>query len=282
MEKVLKIIRAEVKDINTENHTLVATISTKKVDRDGDVILPEAFSKRIKNYKEHPVFLSSHNYNRLTNQIGKAVNISIGDDEVTAKFEYFVGQGNEEADWAWVLAQKNVAAFSIGFMGHEFEWLKEKDADGNERITGRKFTDIELLEVSQVLVPSNRGALQNGRALAQEELELCDLAIKSFKDDDFKIPPRKKLEDRIWFCEKCGNGFTFLEGSLEFICSCGNKCVEKKIVETKKNDHYSDVLLGKEEQRSTSEPKGEEIDIGAMTGMARMAISDLTVKEPNE
>jgi len=192
MAKFLKIMRAEVKEINTEKHTLTAVISNKKVDRDGDIVDPEAFKKRLKNYKEHPVLLSSHNYYDLRSQIGKALDVSVDDNEVTAKFEYFVDQGNEQADWAWILAQKGIASFSIGFMGHSFDWIKEKDAEGNERITGRKFTDIELLEVSQVLVPSNRGALQSSRSLAQEEVELCELATKSLKDEEFK--PEKTVK----------------------------------------------------------------------------------------
>jgi len=184
--KVIKIMRAEVKDIDKEKFTLTAVISNKKVDRDGDVVLPESFSKRLKTYKEHPVLLSSHNYNDLRKQIGKAVSVQVDDNEVVAKFEYFVGQGNDEADWAWVLAQKGIAAYSIGFMGHEFEWMKEKDAEGNERVTGRKFIDIELLEISQVLVPSNRGALQSSVSMATEQAQLGELAIKSLKDEDFE------------------------------------------------------------------------------------------------
>lgn len=187
MDKYNKYYKVEVKDIDTQKNTLTAVISTSKVDRDGDIVDPEAFKKRIKSYKEHPVLLSSHDYRTLTKQIGKAVDISVEDKAVNAKFEYFVGQGNPEADWAWFLAQKGIASFSIGFMGHAFEWIKEKDAEGNERITGRKFTDIELLEVSQVLVPSNRGALQM-------QAELCEMAVKGIKDDEFVIPKETKPE----------------------------------------------------------------------------------------
>ena len=197
MEKVTKFIRAEVKDINTEKHTLTAVISTKKVDRDGDIIDPEAFKKRLKSYKDHPVLLSSHNYSDLRKQIGKANSVSVDEDSVSAQFEYFVGLENPEADWAFVLAQKGIASFSIGFMGHSFAWLKEKDADGNERITGRRFTDIELLEVSQVLVPSNRGALQSGLALAQEEASLCELAIKSFDKGDLNEQEKVHYSDKL-------------------------------------------------------------------------------------
>lgn len=196
MEKFVKIIRAEVKEINTEDFTLTAVVSTKKTDRDGDIVEPDAFSKRLKTYKDHPVLLSSHNYSDLRKQIGKAVKVDVGDNEVTTKFQYFVNEGNPEADWAWVLAQKGIASFSIGFMGHQFDWIKEKDDQGNERITGRKFTDIELLEISQVLVPSNRGALQQGRSLAQESAELCELAIKGLKDEDFEVKPKVEVSEK--------------------------------------------------------------------------------------
>jgi HK97 family phage prohead protease len=217
MEKFIKVIRAEVKEVNEEKHTLTAVISTKKADRDGDIVDPLAFKSRLKTYKEHPVLLSSHNYSDLRKQIGKANKVSVEDNEVTAEFEYFVGQGNPEADWAWVLAQKGIASYSVGFIGHQFDWLKEKDADGNERITGRKFNDIELLEVSQVLIPSNRGALQMGLTMANEEKELCEMAIKSFESGDLK----------------------------DFI-------IEPKTKET----HYSDNLLGAE-GKPISEPKEE-------------------------
>lgn len=186
MEKFIKVIRAEVKEINAEKHTLTAVISTKKTDRDGDIVDPLAFKSRLKTYREHPVLLSSHNYTDLRKQIGKATKVEVSDDEVTANFEYFVGLDNPEADWAWVLAQKGIASYSVGFIGHQFDWLKEKDADGNERITGRKFNDIELLEVSQVLVPSNRGALQMGLNEAKEQAELCEMAIKSFDSGEIK------------------------------------------------------------------------------------------------
>jgi HK97 family phage prohead protease len=195
MEKFVKIIRAEVKEVNLDEFTLTAVVSNKKTDRDGDVVLPEAFSKRLKTYKDHPVLLSSHNYADLRKQIGKALSVSVEDNEVVAKFQYFVGEGNPEADWAWVLAQKGIASYSVGFMGHQFDWIKEKDEEGSERITGRKFTDIELLEISQVLVPSNRGALQQGRSMAQEEAELCEMAIKGLKDEDFEVKPKVEVKE---------------------------------------------------------------------------------------
>jgi HK97 family phage prohead protease len=273
LEKFIKIIRAEVKEIDNDKHTLTAVVSTKKVDRDGDIIEPEAFKKRLKNYNEHPVLLSSHVYWDLRKQIGKALKVSIEDNEVVTKFEYFVGQGNEEADWAWVLAQKGVAAYSIGFMGHAFDWIKEKDAEGNERITGRKFTDIELLEISQVLVPSNRGALQSSRSFAKEQIELCELVSKSFKDEDFAPPKRKAMDDRDWVCNECGNGFTYLEGSKEFLCTCGKACVVKmRNVSPDNSVHYSNELLGKEAE-AIPEPQSKELTIEDIKGAVDEAVA---------
>jgi HK97 family phage prohead protease len=241
MEKFLKLFRAEVKEINKDDFTLTAVISTKKTDRDGDIVMPDAFNARIKTYKDHPVLLSSHNYSKLTNQIGKAEKVEVGDNQVVAKFKYFVGEGNPEADWAWVLAQKGIASYSVGFMGHQFDWIKEKDGEGAERITGRKFTDIELLEVSQVLIPSNRGALQEGRAFAQESVELCEMAIKGLTDEDFPIAPKVAVK------------------------------------EVKNTDpHYLDELLGKEGLDPKSAPQSKELSVADITVACKEAVTEVT------
>lgn len=186
INKFVKFYKVEIKGINLDTHTVDAVVSTKKQDRMGDVVVPDAFSKNLKNYKTHPVLLSSHNYRELMSQIGKALSIKVTDDGLEAKFEYFVGKGNPEADWAWVLAQKNMAAFSIGFQGNKFEYIKEKDENGNEMITGRKFTEVELLEVSQVLVPANKDALQMSMAESEEKMALCELITKNFKEEEFQ------------------------------------------------------------------------------------------------
>lgn len=175
-KKIIKFYKTEIKSVDSDSMTVEAVVSTKNVDRDGDIVTPKAFEKRIKTYKQHPVLLSSHNYGDLLKQIGEAVKVKVTDSGLEATFKYYAGMGNQEADWAWVLAQKGIASFSIGFIGHEFEYIKQKDGE-SEFITGRKFTDVELLEISQVVVPSNRQALQ----MSVESAGLCELALKSFK-----------------------------------------------------------------------------------------------------
>ncbi len=194
-EKLIKVFQATIKSVDESKKTVVAVVSTKKTDRDGDVIPPDSFKKRIKTYRDHPVFLSSHQYRSLQSQIGEALNVKITEDGLEATFQYYVGQGNPEADWAWLLAQKNIAAFSIGFIGWDYEWIREKNDAGIELITGRTFTEVELLEISQVVVPSNRGALQMSRGNQQIEAGVLELASKAFADGTLK-----ELDS---FC-KCG------------------------------------------------------------------------------
>lgn len=270
MSKIIKFFRAEVKDIDSDKLTLTAVISTKKTDRDGDIVEPEAFRKRIKTYKEHPVLLSSHNYGDLLKQIGKAEDIKIEGDQVIAKFKYFAGEGNAEADWAWKLAQKGIAAYSIGFMGHQFDWIKDKDKDtGAERITGRKFTDIELLEVSQVLVPSNRGALQ-------QQVELCELVSKSFNDEELKTdieqkPKPQEGESREEFMQRC-IPILIDEGKEkdQAVAVCSSLWDNR---DKSKEAHYADNLLG-EAAQAKAEPQSEEISIEDIKGAVNGAVAE--------
>lgn len=251
MEKFIKVFKAEIKGIDENDHTVLALVSSKKEDRDGDIVMPDAFTKGLKSYKEHAVLLSSHNYSDLRKQIGEAVSVKVVDDGLEAKFRYFVGGEvkNDEAEWAWVLAKKGVSAYSIGFIGKEFEWIKIKDADGTERISGRRFTNVELLEISQVLVPSNRDALQSRRSMATQELELCEMAIKSM--DKGEIDPNYETAKKI--------AITLAKEQDE------NILVKEEVT------HYSDALLGAEE-KSISEPLEKGLDIADIKEAIKQAV----------
>ena len=126
-------------------------------------------------------------------QIGKAHNVKISDQDVEADFEWFAGQVagngqslNPEADWGWFLMTQGVAAFSVGFIGKDFDWIEQRDKESGEtRITGRKFSRVELMEVSQVLIPSNRGAVQtmiDDERTPVEAKEMCQLVLKAHKE----------------------------------------------------------------------------------------------------
>jgi len=196
MDKITKTFVSEIKSIDEKNFIVDAVISDETIDRYGEVISIDAWKKRLKRYKEHAVLLSSHRYDKLTNQIGEATKVFTEDGKLVAKFKYYVGEGNEEADWGWKLASKfGKAAYSVGFLPYDYE---EEDWDEDTK-KGKKarrtYTDVELVEVSQVLVPANPSALQ--KSLEDEEDEVFkeyttmlikDLETKPDTENYFHIP----------------------------------------------------------------------------------------------
>lgn len=182
-----KTYRAEVKEINEDEGIIdmLIPVSTTSVDRDGEVIESIAFKKTIPKFMKHPVLVASHDYHDLTNQIGEWTKLKITEGGMEGKPKYYVNAGNEQADWAYYLASKGVAAFSIGFIPKVWE-----DGDG-DKTPRRKFTEVELLEISQVIVPSNRDAIQSMRSKAVDPVikEICDAAEKELK-------PEPPVEDK--------------------------------------------------------------------------------------
>ncbi len=270
MEKILKFLKAEIKGVNEEAKTLKAVVSTINEDRDGDVVLPSAFKERLSDYLKHPVLLADHNYYDLRKQIGMAKDIIVGDSEVVAEFEYFAGKGNEEADWAWELAKKGLSAFSIGFIGLDWDPIESKDENGRTWMSGRKFTKIELMEISQVLIPSNRQALQ-------ASAELYEMACKSIKDGTLVMP--KKVEKDVEQKPEPGAD----ESREDFMARCVPMLIEEgkdkdqavavcsSIWDNKgkKHDdksHYSEEILGKEDDKSASEPDKVAIEEAVKQG----------------
>ncbi len=160
METIYKTFRAEVKGVNADEGTvdMLIPVSTASVDRDGEVVDPAAFKKTLPKFMKRPVLVSSHDYRDLTSQIGEWTKLKITDTGVEGKPKYYINEGNEQADWGFKLASKGMAAFSIGFIPKE--WV---DGDGVKE-PRRTYKEVELLEISQVIVPSNREAIQSIRS----------------------------------------------------------------------------------------------------------------------
>ena len=194
METVFKTFRAELKEPDEDGSlNMFIPVSTASMDRDAEVIEPSAFKKTIPKFMKHPVLVASHDYRDLTNQIGEWTKLKITDTGIEGKPKYYVNMGNEQADWAYKLAQKGVAAFSIGFIPKEWE-----DGDG-QKSPRRTYKEVELLEISQVIIPSNREAIQNIRSKSVDPIvkDLCDevekeIVTKPEETEEFiRIPVRE-------------------------------------------------------------------------------------------
>ena len=173
MDMIFKTYRADVKDINEEDGSLnlYIPVSTNSVDRDGEIVEPSAFKKTLPRFMKRPVLVSSHDYKDLTSQIGEWTKLKITENGIEGKPKYYVGQGNSQADWGFKLASKGMAAFSIGFIPTKWE-----DGDG-VKSPRRTYQEVELLEISQVIVPSNREAQQSIRSKS------VDPVVKNLIDD---------------------------------------------------------------------------------------------------
>jgi len=214
MELTRRVIKSEVRSINEDNFSVDVIMSDETIDRYHEIILASAWVNGLKNYKAHPVLLSSHSYHGLMNQIGEASKIGVVDGSLVTTFKYYVNEQvkNPEADWGWVLASKGVAAYSVGFMRKKgfFVDENEKCPEEIEPSQYKKwikagvqyvYTEVELLECSHVLVPANPVALQNSidqgevvRSLEEKAFPmLVDLetALKSLHKDQLSDEVKK-------------------------------------------------------------------------------------------
>ena len=188
MTHITKFVRPIALRVLDEDAGLVsAVVSTEDVDRDGDVIRQEGWD--LSHFASHPILLSSHNYRGLTNQIGEWTQMQVEGSLLVGHAKYYIGEGNEEADWGFKLATKGRAAYSVGFVP-DMSKAKQIEANGN---LSYEYTGQELLEVSQVTVPSNPQALQamKGMSLHPDvemlvEEMLADVAV------EHTLPPVKE------------------------------------------------------------------------------------------
>ena len=234
METIYKTFRAELKEPDEDGSlNMFIPVSTSSMDRDGEIIEPSAFKKTIPKFMKHPVLVASHDYRDLTNQIGEWTKLKLTEDGIEGKPKYYIGMGNEQADWAYKLAQKGVAAFSIGFIPKEWE-----DGDG-QKSPRRTYKEVELLEISQVIIPSNREAIQNIRSKSVDPIVkgLCD-EIENGLDPEGKPEVTKEI-------------ITKPEETEEFIRIPIRTCEVTATIDISKKEGISALYCGKEKQVRT-------------------------------
>ena len=165
----------KLEEVDGEERTVTAVISTGSVDRDEEVLVPKGAV--IDNYDKNKVVLWSHD--RLSPPIGKALWVKKGRDKITAKVKFAV---TERAEEIWQLFKGGfLKAFSVGFMPLEYREPSPDDVKKTPEYAAarRLYTKWELLEFSAVAVPANPEAL----ALAVKQHK-----VKIDKIDEFELP----------------------------------------------------------------------------------------------
>ena len=160
MQTVIKSYETSL-SLDPGSRTVLATISTDGIDRDGEVVSPKGM--KATNFRRNPVVLLNHGKTSLP--IGKALWIkpevdSDGRGKIKAK--YFIHDKTEEARAVFGMLQDGILnSHSISFMSNHS--TKPTTAEINKRADLKDakliHRDWELLEFSVVTIPANPDAV---------------------------------------------------------------------------------------------------------------------------
>jgi HK97 family phage prohead protease len=181
-------------DINEEERSVVAVISSNAVDRDKEVLVPGGIE--MENFQKNPVIPWSHQ--TFDPPIGKALWVSKvpkrNTRSIRAKVKFAT---TERAEEVWQLFKGGfLNAFSVGFIPKEGRRPTPEDVKANPLLAevNFMFTKWELTEFSPVTVPANPEALalavKNKSIRLSDELKQC-LHVEEVKDVE---------EDEIFLC----------------------------------------------------------------------------------
>lgn len=145
-----------VAEISADQSRLIRYVfSDPSVARDGHTIAADAW--RLDNFKRNPVFLWAHDSGQPP--IGRVVEIGRRGENLVGAVEYARPEDYPFADTIFRLTKGGfLNATSVGWL--PLDWSRSTDRN---RPGGLDFTDVELIEISQVPVPAAPGALVTAR-----------------------------------------------------------------------------------------------------------------------
>ncbi len=170
-----------VKDVDGEERTVTAFISTDRIDRMKEVLLPKG--AKIVEFLRNPVVPWAHN--SFAPPVGKAKWLKKTKNSLIAKVQFAT---TERAEEIWQLFRQGfLKAFSVGFKPIDGHAPTEKEIKKNPAWAGAEwiFTEWELLEFSPVTIPANPDAL----AIA---IKANDITLSKELRDELKV-----IEDDI-------------------------------------------------------------------------------------
>ncbi|HEY8415330.1 MAG TPA: HK97 family phage prohead protease, partial [Thermaerobacter sp.] len=185
------LLQVQSKVLSEEDRVIEIMGTTPTMDRVRDVVDP--MGGNLENYRKNPVFLWAHDYDRPP--IGKSLAEERSRKGIKFTIKFARTPFAEEIFGLYRDGFLNAA--SIGFIGHEWEPIQDKDGT----VIGRKFTRWELLELSAVPVPANPDAL----ALAAKGLFVEKGVVpgdvsreKAPEDTSWSAPTLSDFTDEAW------------------------------------------------------------------------------------
>lgn len=180
----LGFTRMKQRGIDEDKRQVHFLCSTDTVDRYGEIVEPEAYRASLDAFMQNPVFAAGHQHVGLNGEptvLGHWEKVWITKDglEGIAQFD----DEDELAQRYWNNYRKgHMRAVSVGFIVKPNGWdMREVEID-QERQRVRVFTDVDLLEISAVMVPANPDALvRRSAASPGGEAEQLALMIQALK-----------------------------------------------------------------------------------------------------
>jgi len=135
-----------------EQRRIRVIAASGKADRVGDIIKIDGIE--VENYMKNPIILWAHDHYALP--VGKAVEVAVLKGKLVMTIQFATAEEYAFADTVYKLVLGGyLNGVSIGARVKEAEWIKDDDG----HIVGRKFTSLELLELSIVPIPADSKAL---------------------------------------------------------------------------------------------------------------------------
>lgn len=183
-----KHMTAKAMSIDPERKTMQVTISTRDVDRDGDIL--ESKGAKLDEYRKNPVVLWAHD--KKLPPIAKSVELMVGDDRIVSDIQFAETPFAKEIFSLYDGGFMN--AWSVGFSAKEDGVEPLVDKDG--RITGLHFREWELTEFSAVPVPANPNALvRAAKGWSDEKRKALEPLLSAIEEEDEEETYRLKYED---------------------------------------------------------------------------------------
>lgn len=181
-----KVYQSQVQVVNLDDATHTATVEVTSVapDRDNECVLPSALHKWLPAYLENPKLLWGHERKGPPESaLGVCLSLAELPDGTgwEAKFRYDV-EINPRAELVWKqLKVGTQKGFSISFLPHRWvvrQSRPEQIAELPEVVKGWLlaglcdvvYTEVEILEISNVHVPCNRDAIL--RSVEETEMKV--------------------------------------------------------------------------------------------------------------
>lgn len=143
----------DITKIDSERRIIEGYASVEEIDRDNEIIGLEALKNALGEYMKNPIIRYMHN--KDFGPIGKAIDAYVDNKGLFIRAK--ISDKTEKAKEAWGLIEDGILkAFSIGGKVKDFMEVK-MPVNGVEKEV-RKITEMDLMEVSVVDIPANKGS----------------------------------------------------------------------------------------------------------------------------